>query len=1301
MAREIRLDFVVDSDQIKDATRALESLESSIKGAESAFDKLNASAKAVDVGDIKTLSSYVDKAGKSAKEATNNFDGFNNKLGELGNTIGNFNKPTGDSITMLAGLTSRIMGAAGKLGPLGVALGSVVVGMAAMAKVTQLTLVAINALNSQLGEFQKQMNQVANSLPDVAKQGTGAIETVTALTKAMADVAGVEFDDALRGMASILGTFGGSAKETAAELGALSQIMSAKEFGDAIDWFSEYDEQIKKVGLSAEQMRNVMINSIGEGVFNDKAFDALKEFGIRINALSNDAKKQVAGAGLTEVVTQINSGAITAAEGLGKISERLRQLKADGKDITPVVSALFAATGEDMGDFVANLDKMLVLAPEVKNRFDALKSAVSDNIEANATLNKEYNKLTTKALPSLKSVSNEMNATFATMKAAFFQIAGSVIDALLPAFDSIGKALKGIREAIKSNTPEIQNWSRIIEFTVTVLSELFLWISKVTLGFVSWASGAEKASASATVFSDVIYGLIAIIASLSAATLDFIRLLWNLGEALYYVSTLQWGALVDHTKKSWNTMFKSIEKVETILQGLSKKKYDIKLGVKDIELATKKAGGLGGKVDEVGDAAKKSARELLELLKVEEAIHRQKLAALQAQIEVERAGLDSQSKYRLRLITDNALEEISLAKNTAKSKYDLEIDAINRVFAEKLAYNAKVLKMSESELTSLISDKDKAFAYERSLLDKQQSLQKELDSTTDKDARDSIKKRNNDLKEHLSVFSEVVNDKTQLTKDSTSKEIAYFSDIYELRQKELELIMNMKIAESRLALERAEGTINHINNIKALNNQLDELKGKPLSGVENERQTIDGLEKQTEATTKAYYEQLTALRERINKGELSEKSYRDTIVKLHTDYENKITDLTRKGEEQRYSILLKHMDLRRKVMNDQLSEITNMSGTLLEPLGRLVGDMLNLDNSDKELDKLKKLGEEAKKTAQEMLALGQITQKEFDGILRSIKADETVIEIGKIGNALKRFESVAVGIFSVMKGINDAAVANIEAEINIQKRKIDALKEQNKLEAERNNIILQRQAVENQLAEQRIKELETLKTTIPVAEQQRADAQIEIERKRIVNIEAMKKSQEQAAENRVRAEQRRLEQLEKRKLAMQRRAFEMQRAADIMTTIMKTAMAVMTTYAQFGFPFGIIPAVAVGAIGTAQVAMIASQKNPYQGFEKGTLWVEGGKLGKDTVPAMLAGGEAVIPYETNRMYGTALKAIYNHEISPKQLNNYINGTVDNSDVVAAILSKPTTSINIDEDGLQVYIQNSHTKTRVRNRKLRL
>jgi len=1301
MAREIRLDFVVDSDQIKDATRALESLENSIKGAESAFDKLNASAKNVDTGNIKNLSSVVDKAGKSAKDATQSFTGLGNKLGEIGNTISNFNKPSGEAISMLSGFATKAFGVVGRLGPLGIAIGSVTVGMAAMAKVTQLTLSAISALASQLGEFQKQMNQVSTALPDVAKQGTEAVETVTALTKAMADVAGVEFDEALKGMSSILGTFGGSAKDAAAELGALSQIMSAKEFGDAIDWFSEYDEQIKKVGLSAEQMRNVMINSIGQGVFNDKAFDALKEFGVKINALSADAKKQVAGAGLSDVVAQINKGSITAAEGLGKISERLRELKAEGKDITPVVSAIFAATGEDMGDFIMNLDKMLVLAPEIESRFVALKSAVADNIEANAILNQEYNSLATKYLPSLKGATMETAGTWATLKAAFLQIVSAISDLLLPTIDRIRDSFSEFRKGIKANGEAVQGWSTLIAFLVTALSKLALWLTELTIGFANWAAGVDKSSNSASVFAKVLLTLGVVLGLIAAFFIDLTRLAWNLGEALYLLTTLQFTALAEHTVKSMKTIAKAMFGVLDLTKQVVNKKFDLNFNVGDIELASKKVKGLGGKIDEVGESAKEAKKELLELLKVEEAIQKQRLAALHAQIEIERAGLDSQSKYRLRLVSENALEEIAIAKQNSKARYNLELEALNKVFSEKLAYDAKVLKMDKDRLLELISDKDKAYAYERSLLDKQKALQKELDSTTDKDAQEAIKKRNTELKEHLAVFSEAVNDKTQLTKDSTTKEIGYFSEVYELRQKELELIMDLKIAESKLALERAESTINHINNIKSLNNQMDELKGKPLSGVEGEKQVIDGLEQQAAAVKKAYQEQLAAIKERVSKGELSEKAYLDTLTKLHNEYEDKLTGITRKGEEQRYQILLKHMDLRRKVMNDQLSEITNMQGPLLQPLGKLVEDMLNLDKSDKELDKLKKLGEEAKKAAAEMLELGQITQEQFDEIMKGIKADEIIIEIGKIGNALKRFEAVAVAVFSVMKGINDAAIANIEAEITIQKRKIDALKEQNKLEAERNNIILQRQAVENQLAEQRIKELETLKTTIPAAEQQRADDHIEIERRRIRDVEAMKQSQERAAENRVRAEQRRLEQLEKRKLALQRRAFEMQKAADIMSTIMKTAMAVMTTYGQFGFPFGIIPAAAVGAIGVAQVAMIASQKNPYQGFEKGTLWVEGGQLGKDTVPAMLAGGEAVIPYETNKLYGTALKAIYNHEISPKQLNNYINGTVDNSDVVAAILSKPTTSINIDEDGLQVYIQNSHTKTRVRNRKLRL
>jgi hypothetical protein len=61
---------------------------------------------------------------------------------------------------------------------------------------------------------------------------------------------------------------------------------------------------------------------------------------------------------------------------------------------------------------------------------------------------------------------------------------------------------------------------------------------------------------------------------------------------------------------------------------------------------------------------------------------------------------------------------------------------------------------------------------------------------------------------------------------------------------------------------------------------------------------------------------------------------------------------------------------------------------------------------------------------------------------------------------------------------------------------------------------------------------------------------------------------------------------------IKKQQFEATRATNIASAVMSTAQAVMTTYAQFGWPWGLIPAAIVAGLGAAQVALIASQETP-------------------------------------------------------------------------------------------------------------
>jgi len=97
-----------------------------------------------------------------------------------------------------------------------------------------------------------------------------------------------------------------------------------------------------------------------------------------------------------------------------------------------------------------------------------------------------------------------------------------------------------------------------------------------------------------------------------------------------------------------------------------------------------------------------------------------------------------------------------------------------------------------------------------------------------------------------------------------------------------------------------------------------------------------------------------------------------------------------------------------------------------------------------------------------------------------------------------------------------------------------------------------------------------------------------------------------------------------------RKQWEVEQTAKILQAGINTAVGVTQAFAQTGIG-GFITGALIAAAGAAQIAAIAGAENPY--FE-GTAFVERGKnpRGRDTIPARLNEGEAVIPTDANAKY---------------------------------------------------------------------
>jgi len=110
----------------------------------------------------------------------------------------------------------------------------------------------------------------------------------------------------------------------------------------------------------------------------------------------------------------------------------------------------------------------------------------------------------------------------------------------------------------------------------------------------------------------------------------------------------------------------------------------------------------------------------------------------------------------------------------------------------------------------------------------------------------------------------------------------------------------------------------------------------------------------------------------------------------------------------------------------------------------------------------------------------------------------------------------------------------------------------------------------------------------------------------------------------------------KEEQALKMNAFMKEKRLQITRLIIDGAVAIGKTFAQFGFPPGIIPAGLMAAQTAIQVAMVKRQK---PAFARGGM-VNGPGTGKsDSVDAKLSNGESVINANSTSMFGPLLSAI--------------------------------------------------------------
>jgi hypothetical protein len=129
------------------------------------------------------------------------------------------------------------------------------------------------------------------------------------------------------------------------------------------------------------------------------------------------------------------------------------------------------------------------------------------------------------------------------------------------------------------------------------------------------------------------------------------------------------------------------------------------------------------------------------------------------------------------------------------------------------------------------------------------------------------------------------------------------------------------------------------------------------------------------------------------------------------------------------------------------------------------------------------------------------------------------------------------------------------------------------------------------------------------------------------------------------------EQRAKETAKLQREQAIKEKALAIFNAAIAGSLAVVKQLAATPLPAGLPLVLLVAAQAAAQIGIIAAQ--PIPKFAKGTLSVQGGMEGQDSVQAMVMPGEAIIPTRTNRKYKEAVRAIYHESVPADELAQFV------------------------------------------------
>ena len=1000
-------------------------------------------------------------------------------------------------------------------------------------------------------------------------------------------------------------------------------------------------------------------NKIDLSKFNG-SIDSVLQDAPAIKAFLESMKKQLESLGDTQAGDKLRKEIL-------KVEQSLKVLDGSSKTLSSDLAVLFDNLGESL--------RSVKFSNQLREEFDRALAGGTDDIETLKTV--------------IKSLEKELGSMQVGSE-GFIELSKTAEDAKaqLENLEGVDKAFVPLRKAIRANRLEMQKLEeqglenteqyKKLRIETAAMTDQFgdqteaiRVLSSDTYALDATIDGVTQLTAAFQLYQGVT-SLVGVESEELQETMVRLQALLNISNGLQQLQNFLRGQSA--ARLALETTWTSALAVSTRLLGVAQ--VGASAAARGLAAALA-ATGIGAIVVAVGllvsalidwadssDDAKEATDRLNKSLETQQEI-----------LDLDISAIERANKKRLSLLKSRGASEKEIAEAELKGDKDLlerrETDYANAyklyTDAKKKAAgrgNKEELDNIESLRKNLVKSYDNLEGERADIENKQRDNQTEANKKlreSQKKANDELLKLNESFNKKLSDIKLKATDVKQSQNPQSEANIRKrFEEEYKIEEAENNKAFaklgkakldTINKASKQLSDLQADVEVQGFKEAQAqaqadilllIKGQQLEITNERIKNIENDYDRVNAeIEQQeksrTEEANKRFEDSNKQIEENLKKGLISpataQAATADTIKILDDSLTLIAEETTRTRLENQKNLLQELLDQADQFATLQANQLDRQTADqVLAQSELLASGELSYSQYQRNINKIQKEaqterlnqqitdGQEQLKVLEKQLALetDTIAQNALKSQIASVNAAIAGAKtaINEAGNKLEGVDSILGKIF----GIDD------EGELNTLKQGI-------------NNAI---------------KSTIDLIKKASAAEVQAADKAVESQRRRV--DEATKLAEEGNAEY-LKQEEDRLREVELKREQSARKQLQIDAALQGSQILVAVAGASADAFKKGSGPAGVAVGIAsiIAAIASG-AALVRSLQNAQPRFFEGTDYVSRGNnpVGRDTIPAFLNEGEAVISTDINKRYGTTIKAIRRGLVPEDALNGFVN-----------------------------------------------